>query len=163
MNREQPGLLIAWHSRTGASEAMARAAKGGAGTLGHLMRAEDVQPGDLLEAGAYLFVCPENLASMSGMMKEMFDRCYYPVLGKIEGRAYATIIAAGSDGKGAERQIDRICTGWRLKRVADPMVVNMKAQTPAEILSPKTVSEDRLAQCRELGEALAEGLLLGMF
>ncbi len=163
MDAERKPLLIAWHSRTGASEAMARAAKDGAGAAGRLVRAEDVEPGDLIAAGAYLFVCPENLANMSGMMKEMFDRCYYPVLGKVEGRAYATIIAAGSDGEGAERQIDRICTGWRLKRVADSMIVNMAAQTPEEILAPKTVPEDSLASCRELGEALAEGLSLGMF
>ena len=49
-------------------------------------------------------------------MKEMFDRCYYPLLGRIEGRPYATLIAAGSDGRGAQAQIDRIVTGWRLRR-----------------------------------------------
>lgn len=82
---ERP-LLIAWHSRTGASESMARAAAEGAGDRARFMRADEVTPENLLDAGGYLFVCPENLASMSGLMKEMFDRCYYPVLGKIEGR-----------------------------------------------------------------------------
>ena len=33
-----------------------------------------------------------------------------------QGRAYATVISAGSDGTGAQRQIDRIATGWRLRR-----------------------------------------------
>ena len=156
-------LLIIWHSRTGASEAMARAALRGAGERARLMAAQDVSPEDILGAGGYLFVCPENLASMSGMMKEMFDRCYYPVLGKIEGRAFATIIAAGSDGEGAQAQIDRIAKGWRLKRVADSMIVNMEAQTPEEILAPKTVPEERLEECAALGEALAEGLAMGVF
>lgn len=157
------GLLIAWHSRTGASRAMAHAAAEGAGEAARLARAAEVTPEDLLAAAAYLFVCPENLASMSGAMKEMFDRCYYPVLGKIEGRAYATLIAAGSDGEGAQRQIDRIATGWRLRRVADPVIFNFDAQTPEAILAEKRVSADRLAQCREMGAALAEGLALGMF
>ena len=120
-------------------------------------------PDDLLAASGYLFVCPENLASMSGTMKEMFDRCYYPLLGRIEGRAYATAIAAGSDGHGAQAQIDRIVTGWRLKRVAEPLIVNLEAQTPEAILAPKAVPPGALRQCRELGGALAEGLRLGVF
>lgn len=156
-------LLIAWHSRTGAAEAMARAAYEGAGDHGRILRADAVEPADILGARGYLFVCPENLATMSGLMKEMFDRCYYPVLGRIEGRAYATLIAAGSDGEGAQRQIDRIATGWRLKRVAEPIIVNLSAQTPDSILAHKTVPSDRLDACRKLGAALGEGLAGGIF
>jgi NAD(P)H-dependent FMN reductase len=158
-----PQLLIVWHSRTGAARTMAEAARDGAAKSVRLLAAQDVQPGDMLAAWGYLFVCPENLASMSGLMKEMFDRCYYPVFGRIEGRAYATAIAAGSDGEGAQRQIDRIATGWRLRRVADPLIVNFGAQTPEAILAPKTVSPGELARCRELGEALAEGLAMRVF
>lgn len=128
-----------------------------------LMRAEDAEPSDLLEAGGYIFVCPENLATMSGAMKEMFDRNYYPVLGKLEGRPYATIIAAGSDGEGAQRQLDRIATGWRLKRVADPLIVNFSAETPEAIMAPKTVPDKALKACREMGLSLTEGLKLGVF
>jgi len=156
-------LLIIWHSRTGASEALAQAAAAGAGDAARLMAAAEVEPDDLLAASGYLFVCPENLATMSGMMKEMFDRCYYPVLGKIEGRAFATIISAGSDGEGAQAQIDRIAQGWRLKRVADPIIVNMDAQSPEDILAPKEVPQARLDECEALGEALAEGLAMGVF
>ena len=156
-------LLIIWHSRTGASEAMASAAMVGAGEAGRILAADAVGPKDILDAGAYLFICPENLASMSGLMKEMFDRCYYPVLGQIEGRAYATAIAAGSDGEGAQRQIDRIAKGWRLKRVAEPLIINFDAQTPEQILAPKIIASNDEETCRELGAALAEGLLIGMF
>jgi hypothetical protein len=156
-------LLIAWHSRTGASEAMARAACEGAEGRARMLRADAVEPEHLLGALGYIFACPENLASMSGLMKEMFDRCYYPVLGRIEGRAYATLIAAGSDGENSLRQIDRIASGWRLRRVAEPLIVNLAAQTPEAILAEKTVPPDELARCREIGAALAEGLALGMF
>lgn len=127
------------------------------------MRAADVSPEDLLAAGGYLFCCPENLAFMSGEMKEMFDRCYYPVLGRIEGRPYATVIAAGSDGEGAQRQIDRIATGWRLKRVTEPWIEMMDAQEPEEILAPKTVDEASLDRAVELGAALTEGIAQGIF
>jgi hypothetical protein len=156
-------LAIIWHSRTGAARAMAQAAWKGAGEGAKLLGAGRVEPADLLCADGFLFVCPENLASMSGQMKEMFDRCYYGLLGQIEGRPYATAIAAGSDGSGAEAQIDRIVTGWRLRRVAASLIVNMSAQTPEEILTEKTISEIELVRCRELGAALCEGLRIGIF
>lgn len=156
-------IAIVWHSRTGAAEAMAAAISKGLADAGRSIRAQDVAPEDLLEAEGYLFVCPENLASMTGMMKEMFDRCYYPLLGRIEGRPYATAIAAGSDGRGAEAQIDRIVTGWRLKRVADSLIVNLGAQIPEAILAEKKVPEQELARCKLLGVTLREGMDLGIF
>ncbi len=156
-------LAIVWHSRTGTAKALAQAASDGAGEAARLLAAHDTSPGDLMSAGGYLFVCPENLAAMSGMMKEMFDRCYYPLLGQIEGRPFATIVAAGSDGSGAQAQIDRIAKGWRLKRAAPPMIVDADAQTPEAILADKTVSAERLRDAADLGEAMAEGLRLGIF
>ncbi len=158
-----PPLLILWHSRTGASEALSAAAAERAGPKALRLRCEDTRAEHLLGARGYLFCCPENLASMSGAMKEMFDRLYYSLLGAIEGRAYATIIAAGSDGSGAERQIDRIATGWRLRRVAPGMIVNVAAQTPEEITAPKTVPACSIEDAALLGAALAEGLGSGVF
>lgn len=142
---------------------MARAASEAAGEKAQLIAAKDVTPDHLQASRGYLFVCPENLASMTGEMKEMFDNCYYPLLGAIEGRGYATMIAAGSDGHGATAQIDRIVKGWRLKRVADPLICNLGAQTPEAILSEKILSTEQLAPCRELGAAMAEGLAMGIF
>ena len=158
-------LAIVWHSRTGAARAMAEAAYAAASVEGaaRLIAAAEAGPDNLLAAQGYIFACPENLASMSGAMKEFFDRCYYPVLGRIEGRAYATLIAAGSDGSGAQRQIDRIATGWRLRRVAEPLIVNTAAQTPETILAPKVVGKTDLARCRELGATLGAGLAMGAF
>ena len=156
-------LAVVWHSRTGAARAMAEAAAEGAGPRARLIAADEAQPKLLVAAAGYIFACPENLATMSGAMKEMFDRAYYPLLGAVEGRPYATLIAAGSDGSGAQAQIDRIVTGWRLRRVAPPLICNLDAQTPAQIMAPKQVPAEVLHQCRELGEALASGLELGIF
>lgn len=142
---------------------MVEAALAGAGEGARLIAAEAATPDLLLAARGYLFICPENLGGLSGMMKEMFDRCYYPLLGRVEGRAYATAIAAGSDGSGAQRQIDRIVTGWRLRRVAEPLIVNLSAQTPEAILAPKQLRQESLAPCHDLGAAMAEGLRLGVF
>ncbi len=45
------------------------------------------------------------------MMKDLFDRTYYPALDRISERPYATLIGAGSDGHNAARQVERIATG----------------------------------------------------
>jgi multimeric flavodoxin WrbA len=160
-------LLIVWHSRTGGARQMAEAAARGAAEEAQvrtrLVRAETAGPDDLLAADGYLFAAPENLAALSGAMKEFFDRTYYPVLDRIQGRPYAVMICAGSDGTGAARQIARIATGWRLRAVAEPLIVCTRAQTPEAILAAKTLVEDELAPCAELGQALAAGLALGVF
>jgi NAD(P)H-dependent FMN reductase len=156
-------LLIVWHSRTGAARAMAEAALAGAGEGTMLLAAADTSIEAMLAASGYLFVCPENLGSTSGMMKEFFDRNYYPLLGKIEGRPYATAIAAGSDGAGAQAQIDRIVTGWRLRRVAPSLIVNLGAQSADAILAQKTIANNHIDDCRELGAMLNEGLRIGVF
>lgn len=158
-------LLIVYHSRTGGSQQMAEAAAGaGQGECETvLLTADQAGPEDVLAADGYLFCAPENLAALSGVMKDFFDRCYYPVLGRIEGRAYAQMICAGSDGTNAARQIARIATGWRLKEVQAPVIVCTHAQTPQAILAPKVIHERELAQCRDLGLAMAAGLSMGMF
>lgn len=160
-------LLIVWHSMTGGTRQMAAAAAEGAGaedgTKVVSIEAADAGPDDLLAADGYLFACPENLAAIAGVMKDFFDRSYYPVLGRIEGRPYAVMVCAGSDGENAVRQIARIATGWRLKSVADPIIVCTHAQTPEAILAPKTIAPAELERCRNLGAALATGLALGVF
>jgi hypothetical protein len=100
---------------------------------------------------------------MSGIMKDFFDRTFYGALDRIIGRAYATLVCAGSDGQNAVRQVERICTGWRLKAVAEPVIVCTHAQTPEAILAPKTIGAEDLRRCEETGAALAAGLALGIF
>ncbi len=160
-------LLIAWHSRTGTAEALAAAVADAVRAAGEvevaLLRAENVTADVMLAADGYVFACPENLASMSGAMKEMADRLYYPLLGRIEGRAYALAIAAGTDGEGTMRQWQRIATGWRLKAVVEPLLVRTGADTPETIAAAKVVSEVDLLVARELGAAMAAGLAMGIF
>ena len=146
---------------------MAEAAQRGAAAESdvrlRLLRASDAGAEDVLHADGYVFVTPENLASMSGALKDFFDRTYYGALDRIAGRPYATLVCAGSDGTNAVRQIERICTGWRLKAVAEPIIVCTHAQTPEAILAPKTIGEADLRRCEETGAAIAAGLALGIF
>ncbi|MCX7167085.1 MAG: NAD(P)H-dependent oxidoreductase [Rhodocyclales bacterium] len=160
-------LLVVYHSMTGGTEQMARALVAGAasesGVATRLLHASVAQATDVLAADAYVFATPENLAAISGLMKDFFDRCYYPAFDWINGRPYAVLICAGSDGQNAVRQIERIATGWRLRAVADELIVCTRAQTPEQILAPKTIAAADLDRCRELGATLASGLAMGVF
>lgn len=160
-------LLIVHHSVTGGTLQMAEAAATGArherGVAVRLEQAVAAGAPDLLAADGYLFAAPENLAAMSGLMKDFFDRTYYAVLDRIQGRPYAILVCAGSDGTNAVRQMERIATGWRLRAIAPPLIVCTHAQTPEAILAPKQIGAADLARCEELGATLAAGLSLGIF
>src|SRR5690606_35946410 len=133
-------LLIVWHSRTGASEQLARAALEGArGVLRELSACEQVELHiktaaaatdiDLLAADAYVFCAPENLGSLSGAMKELFDRNYYAAPERLNGRPYGLLVAARSGGTGGVRHVERVCTGWRWRAAAPSRTANTGAQS----------------------------------
>jgi multimeric flavodoxin WrbA len=160
-------LLIVYHSMTGGSLQMAQAACRGASGVAELdvclLAAQQAGADDVLAADGYLFVTPENLAAMSGVMKDFFDRTYYRALERINARPYALMVCAGSDGGNAARQLERIATGWRLNKVAEALIVCTHAQTPEDILAAKTIAPDQLQLCEELGQALGNGLVMGIF
>jgi multimeric flavodoxin WrbA len=162
-----PTLLIVYHSRTGGTRQMAEAAARGAalepGVVVRLLPAPLAQAADVLAADGYIFAAPENLAALAGEMKAFFDRTYYDALERINGRPYAMLICAGSDGENAARQIARIATGWRLRKIADKLIVCTHAQTPDAIAAPKTIGADDLARCHDIGAALAMGMVSGIF
>ncbi|NBQ74137.1 MAG: flavodoxin family protein [Acetobacteraceae bacterium] len=87
-------LLIIHHSMTDGTRQMGQAALEGAMGESNIavagMHAAETSAEDLLESDGYIFATPENLASMAGVMKDFFDRCYYPLLDQIQGRPYAT-------------------------------------------------------------------------
>lgn len=128
-----------------------------------IMGVEAAGAADLIGADGVIFAAPENLASLSGEMKAFLDRSYYPALDRLAGRPYAAMIAAGSDGTGASRQLARIVTGWRMRPIAEPLILCTHAQTPEAILAAKTLSAEALAPCRDLGAAMAAGLAMGVF
>ncbi len=160
-------LLIVYHSLTGGTRQMAEAAVHGARSEPdidvRLLTAPEADGADMLAADGYIFATPENLAALAGKMKDFFDRSYYAALDRINGRPYAMLICAGSDGENAARQIARIATGWRLRAIADPLIVCTHAQTPEAILAPKRIGSSDLNRCAELGAAFAAGLATGIF
>jgi NAD(P)H-dependent FMN reductase len=163
-------LLFVWHSQTGGTRAMVQAAvqaardQAGAAELQvHSLPAAQAGPEQVLAADAVVFATPENLAAISGQLKDFFDRSYYPLLEHCAGKPFALMVCAGSDGQSAITQLRRIATGLRLREVAEPVLVCTRAQTPEAIQAPKRIDEADLARCRELGATLAAGLALGLF
>lgn len=172
MSSDTKCLLIVWHSRTSTSEQAAKvAAKAALSTIKELLaleadnnspnqyevlvrKASEVSLEELLRAQAYLFCAPENLASLSGQMKEFFDHYYYDLLGQIQGRYYSAIIAAGTDGAGALKQLQRICTGWRLNQAVPAIILNTASATAEEIRAQKQLSPEQIVQAEEIGGTL---------
>lgn len=160
-------LLVVYHTMTGGTAQMVAAALEGArrepGVDVVVRQAIRASAEEVLSADGYLFATPENLAAMSGALKDFFDRTYYAALDRLNGRPYAVMTCAGTDGSAAARQLERIATGWRLRAVAEPLIVRTGAQTPEAILAWKQIDEASLARCHELGHAMAAGLAGGVF
>ena len=148
-------LLIIYHSQSGNAEQMAQAVLLGCqlepDVACRLVRAFDAHLDDLLWADGLLFGTPENFGTMSGALKDFFDRTYYPAEEYQLNLPYATFISAANDGTGAERDIDRISKGYPLRKIAESLIAKGK------------VTPHHIEQSRDFGHAMAAGLALGIF
>lgn len=148
-------LLIVYHTggvkTAQLAEAVARGARAEGGVAVVLKRCAEAGPEDLLAADGLILGTPENFGYMSGMMKDFLERVFYACEGKVNGRPWALVVSAGQDGSGAVNSVERIVTGLRLEKRAEP------------IIALKEVTPEVLARCEELGAAFAAGLALGVF
>ena len=117
-----------------------------------VMRAPlETQPEDIITADAIILGTTENFGYMAGLVKDVFDRCYYPCLEHTEGMPFAFYIRAGLDGTGTRKAIESITHGLRWKLVQEPLFCK------------GSWDEAFLAQCEELGLSMAAGLEAGIF
>ncbi|MBN7769715.1 flavodoxin family protein [Marinobacter daepoensis] len=110
----------------------------------------DTQPDDILSCDAIVIGTTENLGYMAGLIKDVFDRCYYECLEKTEGLPFAFYVRAGHDGTGTHRAIESITTGLRWRLVQEPLICRGEFQ------------EEFVDQCQRLGLSMAASLEAGI-
>lgn len=147
-------LLIVYHTggvkTARMAEAVERGARSEEGVRVVVKRCAEAGSDDVLGADGLILGTPENFGYMSGMMKDFLERIFYACEGRIEGRPWALFVGAGQDGGGAVTSVERIVTGLRLKRIAEPVVV------------VKELQPEHITALEELGAAMAAGLAAGI-
>ncbi len=150
-------ILIMFHSQTGNTEKMARAVARGVeetdDTRAVVRRASEATAKDLRDCDALVICSPEYFGYMAGAIKDFFDRTYEELRDDpaVHKKPYAVVISAGNDGSFALSHIERICKGYRLKKVQHPIVSKGK------------ITDEMLSKCFELGRTIAEGVRAGIF
>jgi NAD(P)H-dependent FMN reductase len=148
-------LLIVYHTQSGASARLARAAWRGALAGGevavHVRRAWDAGTEELRGADGLLLVAAENSGSLSGTMKDFLDRTFYPAIARGLVMPYMLLFSAGNDGRGAVRQARRILSGYPFRPAAEPLILRGEV----------TAAHEEAAG--EMGQAFATGLAMGIF
>ena len=116
-----------------------------------LRRVWDAGTDDLASADGLLLVAAENSGFLSGGMKGFLDRTFYPAIDRELVLPYGLIVSAGNDGRGAVRQAERILSGYPFSPAAEPLVLRGE------------VTEAYLERSRELGQAFAAGIAMGIY
>lgn len=110
----------------------------------------DTRPEDIKTAQAIIIGTTENLGYMAGLIKDVFDRCYYECLETTQGMPFTFYVRAGHDGTGTRRAIESITTGLRWRIVQEPLICRGE------------FNEEFITQCEELGLAMAASLEAGI-
>lgn len=68
----------------------------------------------------------ENFGYMAGLIKDFFERIYYPCLESKQGLPLGLYIRAGEDGRGTRAGIEKITTGLRWKLISETLILRGK-------------------------------------
>ncbi len=150
-------VLVTFHSQTGNTKSMAEAVARGANDTENaraVLKAALTTTADDLRTCDGLVICsPEYFGYMAGAVKDLFDRTYEELKDDpaMYRKPYCVVVSAGNDGSGTLTNIERLCRGYRFRKVQQPLVCK------------GPVTEEALGRCYELGRTVAEGLLIGIF
>jgi multimeric flavodoxin WrbA len=146
-------LLVVYHSQSGRTRQLVTALCHGAAALEEevelrCLHAADAGLDALLWADALVIASPENFGTLSGLVWDFFNRSYYPAEGRTVGKAWALLISAGNDGRGAVQAAQRIALGYGWRQTAEPVIVRGE------------ITPEGLAEAKALGELMAAQLSL---
>lgn len=148
-------VLVVYHTQSGSCARLAQAICEGVAAEPEVLlvcrRAWDATTRDLAASSGLLLVMAENSGAMSGAMKDFLDRSLYPSIARELVRPYGLVISAGNDGRNAVTQAQRILSGFPYPAAMEPLIQR------------GDVSSAQLQTCRELGEAFAAGISMGIY
>lgn len=146
-------LLIVHHTPSPHCQAMFEAVIAGAtdpeieGVEVVRRAALSVTASDFLDADGYVLGSPVNLGYISGALKHAFDTSYYSILDSTRGRPFGLYLHGNEGAEGAVRAVDSITAGLGWVKAAQYVIASNRP------------TKDVLEACRELGAAVAAGLM----
>jgi len=143
-------VLVLYYSRTGKTEALAKAVAEGAnavkGASAKVVRVDYATVNDFISCDAVAFGSPNYFSYMAGLMKDFFDRAL-SIREKVTGKPAVAFTSGGSSSNSALLSLERMISAFRLEKAAEGVV------------SQGVPSKEDLAACKKLGEALAKEAL----
>jgi len=142
-------VLVLYYSRTGRTEALAKAlAKGVESKQGSakVRRVDYATVNDFISCDAIAFGSPNYFSYMAGLVKDFFDRAL-SIREKVTGKPAVAFSSGGGSSDSALASLERMIVSFKLEKVTDGVV------------SQGEPTEKDLEDCRKLGEALMERAL----
>lgn len=142
-------VLILYYSRTGRTEALAKAlAKGVESKQGSakIRRVDYATVNDFISCDAIAFGSPNYFSYMAGLLKDFFDKAL-SIREKVTGKPAVAFSSGGGSSEAALSSLERMISSFKLEKVTDGVV------------SQGEPNEKDLEACRKLGEALTNRAL----
>ncbi|MFO8059962.1 MAG: NAD(P)H-dependent oxidoreductase [Bacillota bacterium] len=121
-----PEILIVYHSLSGNTEEAAMCVAEGAGGVQDAVvvvkPASEAGPEDLMSCDGIAIGTPDYFSYMAGMVKDFFDRAYYPTRGKVDGKPCIAFVSHGGGGR-ADASVEAMCKSFRFRMLAPPVSV----------------------------------------
>lgn len=111
----------------------------------------DVSASDLLSCDGLLIGCLENIGALSGLTKDMFDRCYNEWLGKTQALPVGIYIRAGLDGTATKRTLKSYAQAQSWRLIREPIILH------------GTYKDQMCEDVAELAGMLSAGIEEGIF
>jgi flavorubredoxin len=141
-------VLVVYSTMSGNTKIAAEIIADGARSAGAkvtLKAAGEAQPQDLVRCEAVALGSYDAFSYMGGGLKDFFDRAFYPTQGQVTDKPYVAFLTHGGGGK-AIASIESVAQSFKLKKVADSVLVKGKPEGPA------------IAALKSLGARLAAGV-----
>ncbi len=119
-------VLIVYHTQGGNTEAAARFVAEGVKSVGGVKppvkHAADADVDDLKSCDAVCCGTPDYFSYMAGMLKDFFDRTFYPTQGQVDGKPCGIFVTHGGGGKASE-SVEKICGSFKFKQIGETILV----------------------------------------